>query len=170
LNCKFTNPKRECLIFTLQMSLDFNHIKTEIFKVCTAFVLQKRTTLQNQISAYQLALTSETKSSAGDKHETGRAMLQLEIEKAGQQLKSVAAMQQVLSKINLSKKSNKIGLGSLVITDKATYFLAISLGAITINQKNYIVVSLQSPLGKDLFGKSVGQETQFNKAKILEIH
>jgi len=170
LNCKFTNPKRECLIFTLQMSLDFNHIKTEIFKVCTAFVLQKRTTLQNQISAYQLALTSETKSSAGDKHETGRAMLQLEIEKAGQQLKSVTTMQQVLSKINLIKKSNKAGLGSLVITDKATYFLAISLGAITINQKNYIVVSLQSPLGKDLFGKSVGQETQFNKAKILEIH
>jgi len=170
LNCKFTNPKRECLIFTLQMTLDFNHIKTEVFKVCTDFVLQKRTTLQNQISSYQLALTSETKSSAGDKHETGRAMLQLEIEKVGQQLKSLAAMQQVLLKINLSKKSNKVGLGSLVITNKATYFLAISLGLIIINQKTYTVVSLQSPLGKDLFGKSVGKEISFNKATIIEVY
>jgi len=152
------------------MTLDFQNIKIKLLKDCEAFVHQKRTTLQSQIKSYQLGLTSETKSSAGDKHETGRAMLQLEIEKAGQQLKSVMTMQQVLSKINLSKKSNKAGLGSLVITDKATYFLAISLGTITINPKIYIVVSLQSPLGKDLFGKSVGQETQFNKAKILEIH
>lgn len=152
------------------MTLDYQHIKTVLYKACEAFVYQKRATLQDQIKSYQLAMTSETKSSAGDKHETGRAMLQLEIEKAGQQLQSVISMQEVLSKINLSKKSQKAGLGSLVITDKDTYFLAISLGAIAINQKNYIVVSLQSPLGKDLFGKSVGQETQFNKAKILEIH
>ena len=79
-------------------------------------------------------------------------------------------MQEVLSKINLSKKSQKAGLGSLVITDKDTYFLAISLGTITINQKNYIVISLQSPLGKDLFGKSVGEEISFNKATILEVY
>lgn len=167
---KFTKPKSESLIFTPQMTLDFKNIKTELFKACEDVVHQKRTTLQKQIKSYQLGLTSETKSSAGDKHETGRAMLQLEIEKAGQQLQSVTTMQEVLSKINLSKKSQKAGLGSLVIADKAVYFLAISLGAITINQKIYIVVSLQSPLGKDLFGKSVGEEIQFNKAKILEIH
>jgi len=152
------------------MTLDFQNIKIKLLKDCEAFVHQKRTTLQNQISSYQLALTSETKSSAGDKHETGRAMVQLEIEKAGQQLQSVNVMQEVLSKINLSKKSNKAGLGSLVITDKATYFLAISLGAITINQNIYIVVSLQSPLGKDLFGKSVDKEISFNKAKILALY
>jgi len=81
LNCKSTNPKRECLIFTLQMTLDYQHIKTALYKACEAFVYQKRTTLQDQIKSYQLALTSETKSSAGDKHETGRAMVQLEIEK-----------------------------------------------------------------------------------------
>ena len=34
----------------------------------------------------QNGLQSESKSSAGDKHETGRAMLQLEAEKLGKQL------------------------------------------------------------------------------------
>jgi len=152
------------------MTLDYQHIKTELFEACNTFVFNNMKMIQNQIKSYQSSLTSETKSSAGDKHETGRAMLQLEIEKAGQQLKSVTTMQEVLSKINLTKKSQKAGLGSLVITDKATYFLAISLGAITINQKIYTVVSLQSPLGKGLFGKSLGDEMNFNKSKILEIH
>ncbi len=38
------------------------------------------------------ALFSETKSSAGDKHETGRAMLQLEMEKTSQQLAVINQM------------------------------------------------------------------------------
>jgi len=152
------------------MTLDFKHIKTVLFKACTAFVNQKRTTLHNQISSYQLALTSEIKSSAGDKHETGRAMLQLEIEKAGQQLVSAKAMQETLAKINIAKSGKRVGLGSLVVTDKATYFLAISLGIITVDKTDFKIISLQSPLGNDLFGKGVGDEILFNKSKIVALY
>ena len=71
-------------------------------------------------------MSSETKSSAGDKHETGRAMLQLEMEKAGQQLASVQQMQQTLAKINTLTSSTNIALGSVIKTSSACYFLSIS--------------------------------------------
>ena len=56
-------------------------------------------TVEQIISSNQKALQSETKSSAGDKHETGRAMLQLEIEKASQQFKAIRDMRTVLANI-----------------------------------------------------------------------
>ena len=39
--------------------------------------------MKKSILELQQSLDSETKSSAGDKHETGRAMLQIDLEKAG---------------------------------------------------------------------------------------
>ena len=56
-------------------------------------------TIEHTMQSNQEALDSESKSSAGDKHETGRAMLQLEMEKAGQQLQEVEKMKLILEKI-----------------------------------------------------------------------
>ena len=61
------------------------NIKQQLYNLCLEFVDSRYQTIQNTINEIQVSLTSETKSSAGDKHETGRAMLQLEMEKAGQQ-------------------------------------------------------------------------------------
>jgi len=91
-------------------------------------------------------LNSETKSSAGDKHETGRAMLQLEMEKAGQQLAIVNQMQAQIAKINVDTSGTKSCLGSLIITNKFKYYLSISVGMVTIDSEDYFVVSPSSPI------------------------
>jgi len=64
-------------------------IKQQLFNKCLDAIDSRFQTIQNTISEIQESLTSETKSSAGDKHETGRAMLQLEREKAGNQLSEI---------------------------------------------------------------------------------
>ncbi len=128
-------------------------IKQKLYQSCQLFIADRLKTITDVMEANQSALLSETKSSAGDKHETGRAMLQLEMEKAGQQLASVKAMQEVLKRININNKSNVICLGSLVVTDKAAYFLAISAGKITIDGVDYFAISSNSPIGKQLLGK-----------------
>jgi transcription elongation GreA/GreB family factor len=145
-------------------------IKQKLYEACLRFVENRFKTITNTIALHQEALTSETKSSAGDKHETGRAMLQLEMEKAGQQLASAQAMKEALSKIRFKKKNKNIGLGSLVITDKVTYFLAVSAGIITIDKNNYYTISTLSPIGQHLLGKTVGDIIAFNKATILEVY
>jgi len=80
------------------------NIKNELLETCRKFVENRLNTVQQTLLSYENDLQSETKSSAGDKHETGRAMLQLEMEKTGLQLIGINQMISVLDKIDISKK------------------------------------------------------------------
>lgn len=142
------------------------NIKNTLFKHCQKFVENRIETIQKTISSNQKALQSETKSSAGDKHETGRAMLQLEMEKTGLQLQSIQKMQVTLSKINIENTSTNAHLGSLVETNNAIYFLSISAGEINVENKKYYAVSVSSPIGKLLLGKKKNDELIFNRNQI----
>ena len=143
--------------------------KKELYNLCLIFANNRLQTIEEIISSNQKALQSETKSSAGDKHETGRAMLQLEIEKAGQQLQGILEMKDTLAKMDIAKKSTVAHLGSLVKTNQATYFLSISAGQLTVNNENYFAVSFSSPIGKLLLGKKEKDEVVFNGKKIIII-
>ncbi|MGG8496235.1 3-oxoacyl-ACP synthase [Tenacibaculum sp. TC6] len=138
------------------------NIKDALYKQCIQFINNRLQTIEHTIASNKNALLSETKSTAGDKHETGRAMLQLEMEKAGQQLESVQLMKETLTKID-SKKTVTVGcLGSIVKTNLATYFISISAGKVVIEEKEYFAISASSPIGNLLLGKKSGDIIQFN--------
>lgn len=151
------------------MMKDYTQLKENLFNACLLFVEQKEATVLQTITSNKNDLFSETKSSAGDKHETGRAMIQLEMEKASQQLAIINEMKATLQKITVENSSKNIKLGSLIKTTKGTYFLAVSIGKITIENDDYLVVSTNSPIGKQLLGSVIGDLISFNGAKILEI-
>ena len=140
--------------------------KRKLYNACVEFINKREQTVIGIISSNQKALTSETKSSAGDKHETGRAMLQLEMEKASQQLEGIYTLKTILTKVTIDDSSEHVKLGSLIITNQANYFLAISVGEINIGTKKYYAISPSSPIGNLLLGKRVGEEFVFNKKTI----
>ena len=146
-------------------------IKEELYKQCQAYINKRLATIEEIISSNQRALQSETKSSAGDKHETGRAMLQLEMEKAGQQLHGISKMKETLSKINYKSNSEIAHLGSIVKTTKASFYLSISAGQLIIQDNIYFAVSISSPIGSILLGNKEGDAFTFNNTqqKIKEI-
>jgi transcription elongation GreA/GreB family factor len=143
------------------------NIKEELYKKCQDFVSKRLQTIQNIITSNQKALQSETKSSAGDKHETGRAMLQLEMEKAGQQLASITQMKETLARIDVSKLSKIASLGNIIKTEKVNYFLSISAGQLTVADTNYFAISPSSPIGKLLLGKQEKETITFNGKTIV---
>jgi transcription elongation GreA/GreB family factor len=142
------------------------NIKEELLKKCHQFVNNRLQNIEETISSNQTALQSETKSSAGDKHETGRAMLQLEMEKAGQQLANIQQMKETLAKIDVLKKSTNAHLGSLIKTNTGNYFLSVSAGQLKVDNELYFAVSVSSPIGKLLLGKSVNEQVMFNSKNI----
>jgi hypothetical protein len=142
-------------------------IKEALFEQCEVFVNKRLYNIENVISSNQKALQSETKSSAGDKHETGRAMLQLEIEKAGQQLAGIVQLKEILVKMDISKTSKNACLGSLVLTEKACYFLSISAGQLVVEGNVYFAISVSSPIGKLLLGKKEKEVISFNGNAIV---
>ena len=148
---------------------DYLKIKKKLKETCFLFVEERMNTVFHSIESNKKALFSETKSSAGDKHETGRAMLQLEMEKAGQQLVSINEMNEIMKKVAVETTSGVACLGSLVVTDKGNYYLAISMGKIAIDFIEYYAVSTNSPIGNQLLGKCYGDSIPFNNATILKI-
>lgn len=107
------------------------------------------------------ASNNDTKSSMGDKYETGREMLQQEINNLQKQLNEVNNQLQVLKKVPTQKKS-AVALGALVTTEKSTFFIATSLGEITVDDKKIFIISEQSPLAKMTWAKIAGDQFQIN--------
>lgn len=146
-------------------------LKEQLYNLCSEFIDNRLLTVNKTISDIQNSLQSETKSSAGDKHETGRAMLQLEREKAGHQLSEIEKQKQILQKINIAPKHQKVILGSVVKTSKSNYFIAISAGEIEGENSKFYAISAETPIAKLLWSKSVGDTIQFRDSafNILEI-
>lgn len=139
------------------------NIKEALYNQCIEFVDNRFQVIQKAINDIQKSLTNETKSSAGDKHETGRAMLQLEREKAGNQLAEINKIKEALSKINFGKSSKTIGLGSVVYTTQHNYFIAISAGKLEIENELFYAISPNTPIGKLLMGKTVDDGIVFSE-------
>ena len=143
-------------------------VKEALLSKCNNFVNNKLATIETIMSENRIALEQESKSSAGDKHETGRAMLHLEMEKASQQLGVAKQMKEVLDKIQLNSVSKKIKLGSLITTDQGIYFLSISAGEISLGDKLYYAISPSSPIGSLLIGKEKGEKILLN-SKVITV-
>lgn len=136
-------------------------LKEKLHKACEAHIDKRLQTVENTMLSIRESLQSETKSSVGDKHETGRAMLQMEREKVGQQLAETQKTKEALAKININNSSEKISLGSVVYTTRANYYLAISAGEIKISNEIFYAISPKTPIGQLLLSKTTGEVLTF---------
>ena len=146
-------------------------IKVKLHDRCVQQVNQRISHIEEAMRNAQASANEETKSSAGDKYETGRAMMHLEKEKLSSQLQEVSKMKMALDQINPEKKQVSVELGSLVLTSAAKYFIAVSLGQIKIDGEAYFAISPASPIGRSMFGKVKGEAFEFagKQVQILEI-
>ncbi len=101
---------------------------------------------------------NETKSSAGDKHETGRAMAQIEQEKAARQLNEAIELKNLVLSIKSNLSTNSVSIGNIVITDQGNFYISIPAGKLTIDGIIYFAISAHSPMGKELLNKQVGDK------------
>lgn len=112
---------------------------------------------------------SDTKSSAGDKFETGREMMQREMDKISASIDQSKNQLNFLSKINLNRPYSIVDLGCIIITDQDIYYISIGLGKVEINAELIYAISLDSPIGQIFKGKRVGDILEF-RSKTLTIN
>lgn len=105
---------------------------------------------------------NETKSTAGDKHEVGLAMLQIEQANTGKLLEDALIKKSILEKINPELRAEVVVNGSLINTNRGYLFLSAALGKAEIEGENIIALSAQSPLGQKLLGLKPGDSAEMN--------
>ena len=125
--------------------------------------------LNNKINDLRLILQEsypsmfdDSKSSAGDKHETALAMAQLEQEKLTKQLNILLLQEASMKVFDPTLKHQKITIGSLVETNKGWYYFSISLGQLICQNNAFFALSLEAPLGQIMRGKVAGEQVTFN--------
>jgi hypothetical protein len=141
-------------------------IKQKIYTHLLQLIGEKKQELIQAIASAKESRDNDSKSSVGDKHETTRALAQIEIDKLEVQLDKTLHLEKELSMLHPEKIHTLIEPGSLVVTNHETYFISIGLGKVELGDEIYYCISLASPIGKLLHGKKVGDQIHFNGREI----
>ena len=147
-------------------------MREELLRSCHTYVNERILRLEASVRDLEHDLGNETKSSAGDKYETSREMINAEISQLDRQLKEFKKLKGILSLPQLQKASTAIQLGSIVITNTANYFLAIPVGEVNINKEKFYAIGINSPMAQLLNGKQKDDVFAFREKeiKILDVH
>jgi predicted transcriptional regulator len=138
-------------------------IKAKLHALCVAYVQSRMQAAEQAIAEAQQAQNDDTKSSAGDKYETGREMAQQETNRNLAQLNEANKLMVALNQISFNGEAKKAETGSVIITNNGNFYLAISAGTLTLNGENYFAVSPASPIGYNLKDKKAGDEFILNE-------
>jgi hypothetical protein len=115
--------------------------------------------------SFSAVASEDTKSSAGDKHETAVSMAQLEQEKLTHQINNLLSLQQQFFRIQADTVHTKVQLGSLLLTDKGYFYVAVGLGKVENENNSIFALGIDAPLVRLLLGKKVGESVEFNGSK-----
>ena len=148
-----------------------NSIKERLYKACEAYVEERIKRIEAAMAGLESDLENETKSSAGDKYETGREMINLEINKLAEQLQQFKNLRNTLNIAKSRTNNGSAQLGTAVKTNMANYFIAIPADRIIVDGDEYFAIGANSPIALLLLHRKVGEEITFNgkSAEILEV-
>ncbi|MBM7419118.1 MULTISPECIES: hypothetical protein [Chryseobacterium] len=104
------------------------------------------------------------------KYDSIREEMQDEIYHLDKQMANLKSMQQQMKKV-LNSESEKAKLGSLVITNKARFYISVSLGEFFFEGDRFYAISPESPMAQKIMGMKAGEEFTLNKIhqKIEEV-
>src|SRR5690606_20288729 len=105
---------------------------------------------------------NDAKSSAGDKHETSLSMMHLEQEKLNNKLSEIHHLLKQAKRLPEKSVNNMVGLGSVVETNHALFYISVAAQPIVYQNKTIICVSTQAPLIQKMIGLKHNDELTFN--------
>lgn len=147
-------------------------LKRTLFNISQNYTQERIKTADSALADNRASLEDDSKSSAGDKYETSREMIQQEVVRNELLLADARQMEVVLSKINIDQTYETIQNGSLAITNNGSFFFSIAGGKFQVDKKDYFIISINSPLGQLFKDKKAGEAIVFNgkKYSIKEVY
>lgn len=143
--------------------------KSAFHAACLGYVKRRLAEARAGMAAAQESSNTETKSSAGDKYETGRAMAQQERDRHAMQFHEAQQLLAALHKLNPELPCDAVRLGALVTTNLGLFYLSIGAGKLyTAGGKEFLAVSPVAPVVLALSGRRAGEEVLFN-GKLVRI-
>jgi transcription elongation GreA/GreB family factor len=142
-------------------------MKERLLNYIKSILEERMKVAKDEMESAQLSANEETKSSAGDKYETGRAMAQNQRDMYARQYQQILGEKQVLDRIDPLFVSPRVIPGSYVETSNGDFFISVSIGPVKFENGQVMVVSPASPIGKLLLGKQKKEKVTFQNKELL---
>ncbi|RAI89981.1 hypothetical protein [Algoriphagus yeomjeoni] len=139
-----------------------NTFKEKIYQTAIVQVKEKINLLKAERKAINDGILEDTKSSAGDKFETGRETMSRDLMTVENQLKQANFEFDELCRLQAIKETSpSVQEGSLVQLGNDKYLISISLGQIAVDDQKLFMLSKNSPLGEILVGRKKNEQVEF---------
>jgi hypothetical protein len=137
-------------------------LKQQVHQYCKQLLEQKLQYQQQVLADLRETGANETKSTAGDKHETALAMVQIEQANMRGQLQQTLQEIAFFDKLQPLAVASIVANGSLVKTNKGYFYISVGLGKAVIDNITIFILSPNSPLGQQLMGTTLHQSCTIN--------
>ncbi|MDH5605076.1 MAG: hypothetical protein OEY51_14095 [Cyclobacteriaceae bacterium] len=146
--------------------MNLSLFKSKVHRQCLTVLDERIDSINQSIHEIQQSAREDSKSSMGDKYETGRAMAHLEIEKLQSSLSNLVEMHHILTRIDPAEINKDIKAGTLLHTNHGWMYIATGLGKITIDGIEIMVISTSAPLIDTLKKVVAGSNREMNGQKV----
>lgn len=109
-------------------------LKAKLYQSCMDFIMQRINTAETALEQAQEASNDDTKSSAGDKFETTREMMQQDIGRNKSLLMDAKQNLSLLSSLEEAVPGDVVRNGALVYTSSGIFYISISAGQLKIDE------------------------------------
>jgi transcription elongation GreA/GreB family factor len=137
-------------------------IKEQLYQLCGEYINNREAEIKKVIAEAQDAAANETKSSAGDKYETGREVMQQEIDLNLGRLNELKKLRTVMEQILHTQSGAAVVPGAVVYTSNGNFYIAVSAGQLRVAGIIYYAVSAASPIGQKMVGQKAGHTFELN--------
>ena len=142
-------------------------LKSQLYQLCLTFIQNRIENIEYSMLQARQASNDDTKSSAGDKYETTREMMQQEMDRNSKLLYEAGQQKIALQQIENVDTAKEVKNGSFVLTSEGNFYISISAGELNLENQKFIAVSQAAPIGRAFIGRKVGDEINFNGNKYL---
>lgn len=149
--------------------MDFKFMKTSLLAAC----IEKQQQMMQTAQQLMRDIQESALEGRGNEEMTDAFAAQCQNEHSmyARRLHEANGILTILERAKGIKRGNRIGFGSLVITDQQNFFVAASIGAFHLDELDFFIISAQTPIFLAMEGKKAGESFEFRgrKYQVLEV-
>lgn len=154
-------------LYVTSMVITMSTLKEQLYGLCEEYISKREAEIKRAILEVRESANNETKSSAGDKYETSREVMQQEENMNMARLNELKKLKATLEQISPTQKGDSVVPGSLVYTNNGNFYISISAGQLKVDGVAYYAISAASPVGIKLVGQKTGGSFELNGKRFL---
>ena len=147
------------------------NFKKLIIQECIAEKTTQIKVLSEMIASIKDSMANDTKSSAGDKHETSRENASQTLAIYENSLRKAMEDLMIIENYKFKASYTSVDVGAVVVLEKMVLFILDNFTKMMDSNLNIMVASSKGPFVQRMLGKSKGYEFEFNNQsfKIIDV-